>query len=209
MTKLAAAFAASLASKTPVAAQESYNGYQTPRYTVLDTNSAIELRAYAPTLLAQITVQAERSRALRTGFGILAGYIFGGNTSAEKLAKTSPVTQAASEKIAMTSPVMQSGADGVWTVSFMMPRDYTRATLPTPKDTRIRFVETDPVQKLTFTFSGWARAQRLTDAENALRTHALQTGLTISGPVQYAYYDDPMTLPWKRRNEVAFTVTTP
>lgn len=206
MTKLAATLAATLAAGTPGAAQESYNGYQTPQYTVLDKQGAIELRSYAPALMAEVTVQAERSRALRAGFGILAGYIFGGNTSAEKVAMTSPVTQTASEKISMTSPVTQSGSDGVWTVSFMMPREYTRDTLPTPKDDTIRFVETEPVQKLTLTFSGWATDRRLTGAENALRAYAQQTDLSISGPLEYYYYDDPLTLPWKRRNEVAFTV---
>ena len=209
MTKLAAALAASLATTTPVAAQDSYNGYQTPQYTVLDKYSAIELRAYAPTLMAEVTVQAERSQALRAGFRVLAGYIFGGNISAEKVAMTSPVTQTASEKIAMTSPVTQAGSDGVWTVSFMMPREYTRDTLPTPKDDTIRFVETAPVQKLTFTFSGWATARRLNGAERVLRAYARQTGLNISGPVEYYYYDDPLTLPWKRRNEVAFPVSGP
>ena len=206
MTKLAATLAATLATATPLAAQDSYNGYQTPQYEVLDKRGAIELRAYDPTLMAEVTVQADRSRALRAGFGILAGYIFGGNTSAEKVAMTSPVTQTASEKIAMTSPVAQSGSDGVWTVSFMMPRDYTRDTLPTPKDDTIRFVETEPVRKVTFTFSGWATERRLKGAENVLRAYARETGLTISGSAQYYYYDDPLTLPWKRRNEVAFPV---
>lgn len=207
MTKFAAALAATLATATPLAAQDSYNGYQTPQYTLLEKQGAIELRVYAPTLLAEVTVQADRSRALRAGFGILAGYIFGGNTSAQKVAMTSPVTQTASEKIAMTSPVAQSGAEGVWTISFMMPRDYTRDTLPTPKDDNIRFVETEPVRKLTFAFSGWATQRSLTGAENVLRAYARETGLTITGPVEYYYYDDPLTLPWKRRNEVAFPVT--
>ena len=106
----------------------------------------------------------------------------------------------------MTSPVTQTGTAGAWTVSFMMPREYTRDRLPQPRDTRIRFVETDPLQKLTYTFSGWATGRRLSHAETALRAHAHRKGLTILGPVQYAYYDDPMTLPWKRRNEVAFRV---
>ena len=206
MTKIAASLTALTIAATPVAAQDSYRGYESPHYTVVSREGPIELRQYAPALMAEVQVQADRSAALRAGFRILAGYIFGGNTSTDKIAMTSPVTQTASEKIAMTSPVTQSGADGIWTVSFMMPSSYSLETLPVPNTNTIRFVETTPSTKLVMQFSGWATAGRLQDYEHQLRRHALRNGIKIAEPAQYAYYDDPMTLPWKRRNEVAFAV---
>lgn len=201
----AKAFATVLATATPVTA-DTYKDYQAPRYTVTQQSGAFEVREYEPALMAEVTVRASQSSALRKGFQILAGYIFGGNTSASSVAMTSPVTQSSAETIAMTSPVTQSGEDGLWTVGFMMPREYTMDTLPTPKDNAIRFVMTEPSQQIVVTFSGWASAGTMQEKETELRAFAQAEGLDVTGAAQYLYYDDPMTLPWKRRNEVALTV---
>jgi hypothetical protein len=187
-------------------AEGNYHGYETPLYSVAQTDGAFELRDYAPFLTAQVTVRADRQDALRKGFQVLAGYIFGGNTSADKVEMTSPVSQTASEKIAMTSPVGQAGADGLWTVSFMMPRSYTVATLPVPRDDAIRFVESPAERQVVVRFSGLAGESVLAQQEALLRAYALAQGLAIEGAARYYFYDDPFTLPWRRRNEVALVV---
>lgn len=197
--------AATLATTTPAVA-ETYNGYETSRYTVMQQDGAFEIREYQPALMAEVTVRASQSAAMRQGFQILAGYIFGGNTSADKVAMTSPVAQTQATKIEMTSPVAQSGANDLWTVGFMMPHAYTQDTLPTPKNDSIRFVETAPTQQVVVTFSGWASAARLAAKEAELRSFAENSGLNVTGAAQYLIYDDPMTLPWKRRNEVALAI---
>jgi hypothetical protein len=207
MTRLATAITATaLASASPAVVQADYRGYETPRYTIVQQVGPIEVRDYQPALMAQVQVQASQSAALREGFRILAGYIFGGNVSSDKIAMTSPVTQAPSEQIAMTSPVTQSGKDGIWTVSFMMPHVYTLDTLPIPKNNAIQFIETPPEQRVAITFSGWATEGRRADFENRLRQWANSNAYTITGEAALAYYDDPMTLPWKRRNEVSFAI---
>ena len=80
----------------------TYKGYELPPYTVLKQFEQAELRQYAPQLVAEVTVEGERNEAINAGFRILAGYIFGANDSADKVAMTTPVTQTpAAEKIAM------------------------------------------------------------------------------------------------------------
>lgn len=199
------ALCATLAVASPAVA-DTYGKYETPRYSVTLQEGAFEVRAYEPTLMAEVTVRASQSAALRKGFQILAGYIFGGNVTSESVAMTSPVTQTASETIAMTSPVAQTGADGLWTVGFMMPRAYTMDTLPTPKNDAIRFVMTEPSQHVAVTFSGMASDARMATKESELRAFAQAQGLDVQGAAQYLYYDDPFTLPWKRRNEVTLAV---
>ena len=207
MSRLTTAFtAAALATATPALADATYRGYETPHYAVVQSDGSIEVRNYEPALMAQVQVRASQSAALREGFRILAGYIFGGNVSADKIAMTAPVTQAASETIEMTSPVTQTGTDGIWTVSFMMPHAYTRDTLPIPKNNAIQFVETAPAQRIAIRFSGWVTPQRRESHEGRLRDWAVANGYELMGPAELAYYDDPMTLPWKRRNEVSFSV---
>ena len=83
-------------------------------YSVLQTSEAgIELREYAPFIVAEIDVQAANPReAASKGFKPLAGYIFGDNTPQKKIKMTAPVsTQTSAKKstdgqnITMTAPV--------------------------------------------------------------------------------------------------------
>lgn len=188
------------------AAQDTYKGYEQPPYVVEQRIGDAELRSYAPSLIAQVTVQGPADRARGRGFRELAGFIFGGNTTAASIDMTSPVTQRPSTKIAMTSPVTQSGAGDQWVISFTMPREYTRDTLPLPNSDAIRIVETAPQRQIALGFSGRANSADMDAKAAELRQIATAAGYTLGdGPFHY-FYDGPMTLPWKRRNEVAYVV---
>ena len=76
-----------------------------PKYRVVESESNIEVRDYAPIIVAETEVSGERREAIRKGFRIIADYIFGNNTAAKKVPMTAPVVQQGSEKIAMTEPV--------------------------------------------------------------------------------------------------------
>ncbi len=187
-------------------AQGSYHGYEAPSYTVERAVGAAELRLYAPHLLAEVTVQGDQRQAVGLGFRVLAGYIFGGNTTAADVAMTVPVAQRPSEQIAMTAPVAQSGAGQDWVISFMMPARYSRDTLPVPKDDRVRFVETTPERQLVLQFPGRAGTSQLNSQTESLRQIAADAGIMVGAGPYFYFYDDPFTLPWNRRNEVAFVV---
>ena len=187
-------------------AEGVYHGYETPSYTIEQSFDEAELRAYEPHMLAEVTVSGNRDSALNRGFQVLANYIFGGNTSASKVAMTAPVSQSQSETIAMTAPVTQTGEGGLWTVTFMMPAQYTEDTLPVPNSEAIRFVRTEPERKLVLMFSGRATDRSLAQKTEELRAIAARAGIELSRSPVFAFYDDPFTMPWNRRNEVAFMV---
>lgn len=193
-------------SGTAKVSKGSYRGYETPAYDVERTVGAAEIRAYAPHLLALVTVGGDRDKALSAGFRVLAGYIFGGNTGAAKVAMTSPVAQTPAAKIAMTSPVGQVAQGGEWVVSFMMPAEYTPDTLPTPKSGDIRFEQTAPERQIVLGFTGRATPKLIAQKEAELRGIMAAEGLTAKGSSRTYFYDDPFTLPWNRRNEVAFVL---
>ncbi|MDG1868467.1 MAG: heme-binding protein [Yoonia sp.] len=187
-------------------AEDRYKGYESPPYVVEQTIGEAEVRAYTPSLIAEVTVRGSADRARGRGFQELAGFIFGGNTVAASIDMTSPVAQRPSEKIAMTSPVTQSGDGELWTVSFTMPRTYTRDTLPVPNSDAIRIVETAPQRQIVLGFSGLARSADMDAKAAELRSIAQDAGFRLGdGPFHY-FYDGPMTLPWKRRNEVAYVL---
>jgi hypothetical protein len=177
-------------------AEETHKGYEMPPYAVSWTDGTREIRDYGPHLLAEVRVTGGRQGAIQAGFRILAGYIFGGNATGEKIAMTVPVAQT-------PDPSAQGGS---WVVSFMMPARHATDTLPAPRDDRIRFVTAGPSRQLVERFSGLPGSQGLAERAEALRAWAEQQGYEILAGPHYYFYDAPMTLPWKRRNEVAFTI---
>ena len=175
-------------------AEDSHKGYEMPPYTVDWQDGAREIRAYGPHLLAEVKVSGSRSAAIQTGFRLLAGYIFGGNATGEKISMTVPVAQ---------TPL--AGGE-TWVVSFLMPARYSTETLPAPRSDAIRFVEAGPSRQLVERFSGVPGTTNLAERAEALATWAKAQGHEIIAGPHYYFYDAPMTLPWKRRNEVAFSI---
>ncbi|MCR9089323.1 MAG: heme-binding protein [Rhodobacteraceae bacterium] len=169
-----------------------YKGYETPDFTISAADGPFELRRYEPHLVAEVHVDGERGAAIRRGFRTLAGFIFGKN--------------AEETKIAMTAPVAQAPAEGVWQVQFMMPDGYDLDTLPTPDDERIRFRMTDAETQAVMQFSGWWNDRKLTEKADELRRWTEARGLQIADGPRFYFYDDPFTLPMRRRNEVAFQI---
>ncbi|WP_240790250.1 heme-binding protein [Rhodobacter sp. SY28-1] len=173
-------------------AETTHKGYEMPPYTVDWQDGAREIRSYGPHLLAEVKVSGSRSGAIQKGFRVLAGYIFGGN--------------ATGEKIAMTVPVAQTPDGESWVVNFMMPARYTTETLPTPRTDAIRFVKAGPSRQLVERFSGIPGTDGMAERAEALAVWAKAEGYEVIAGPHYYFYDAPMTLPWKRRNEVAFTI---
>ncbi|MFO1202060.1 MAG: heme-binding protein [Tabrizicola sp.] len=175
-------------------AEATHKGYEMPPYRVEWQDGTREIREYGPHLLAEVKVAGSRSGAIQKGFRVLAGYIFGGNSTGEKIAMTVPVAQ-----------TPESGGE-TWVVSFMMPARYTTETLPAPRTDAIRFVNAGPSRQLVERFSGIPGSERLAERAEALAAWAKAQGHEIVAGPHYYFYDAPMTLPWKRRNEVAFTL---
>jgi len=179
-----------------------------PKYSVVASEKDIEIRNYAPVIVAETEVAGERDNAISGGFRTIADYIFGNNLSSQKVAMTAPVTQQASEKIAMTAPVTQQGNGNTWQVRFVMPASYTMDTLPKPKNPAVKLKEIEGKRFAVIRFSGMAgedSLKRHTDELEAyLRSKKLQS---LSAPT-YAFYNPPWTLPVLRRNEVMIEVAS-
>ena len=178
-----------------------------PPYRLIEKSGDVELREYAPMIVAEVTHTGDRRPALNAGFRRLAAYIFAEDRPGEEIAMTSPVMQDQSEEIAMTAPVLQDGGDatGQWRTRFVMPAKYTMETLPTPPED-ITLVEMPTRRVAAIRFSGNGNSADLAEKEGALREWLAQKDLTASGPAEFAFYDAPMVPPPLRRNEVMIPV---
>lgn len=177
-----------------------YRGHETPQYRVVARDGDIEIRDYEPYLSAEVTVDGSRSGAANRGFRVLAGYIFGGNAEDQKVAMTSPVTQHPMEAAETASPGMP------WTIRFMMPRQYDAESLPRPDNPAVRIVTTPGDRLAVIRFSGRWTDEALKSRAAELQSWAETQDVTLEGPPRYYFYDAPFTLPFNRRNEVAFRV---
>ena len=180
-----------------------------PDYTVISKLKGAEVREYAPLIRAETVVSGPYKESLNTGFRILANYIFGGNTSEQKIAMTAPVGAEASrsgEKIAMTAPVGAEATERGWTVSFVMPAKYTLDTLPRPLDARITLRQVPAARVAALRFRGWAGEASVAEHKAELAGIIAEAGLVALGEPTVAQYNPPWTLPFLRRNEILVAV---
>lgn len=178
------------------------SGVEEPAYDLAFADGAFEIRQYAPTILAETTVEGDALGSRFAGFGPLADYIFAKDRKGEEIAMTAPVTQAPREKIAMTAPVTQQVEGGKWTVGFTMPAGYTMQTLPKPGNPAVKLVEQRARKMAVLTFSGTAGDKRMQAMEDELMAKVSRAGLVAVGQPVFAFYDPPWTLAFLRRNEV-------
>jgi hypothetical protein len=173
-----------------------------PKYQVAERSGNIEIRDYAPMIVAEAQVSCERRGAISKGFRIIADYIFGNNTAAQKVPMTAPVIQQASEKIAMTAPVTQQGEGNSWRVRFVMPSSYTMDTLPQPNNPAVELKKIGPKRFAVIRFSGTAGEVSLNRRTKELDDLISAKNLTPLSAPTYAFYNPPWTLPFLRRNEI-------
>ncbi|MEY3446993.1 MAG: hypothetical protein RIR45_1748 [Pseudomonadota bacterium] len=197
-----------------------------PKFTVLSKDGAIELRQYAPFLIAETVVEGDMDEASKRGFRLIADFIFGNNQapdnpgSSAKIAMTAPVTvvpEAPSQKIAMTAPVTVAPADlgaspmavNRWRVYFVMPSQYKLATLPKPNNSAVTVREVPAKRYAVLGYSGFNTESRVQQRTTELLAWVKANNLTPVGAPQLARYDPPWTLPMWRRNEIMVELPAP
>lgn len=178
-----------------------------PKYTVIATSGAFELRAYSPKIVAETLVSGSMDKASSAGFKLIANYIFGNNTSRtgenEKISMTAPVTmEPKSEKISMTAPVSMEQTSGQWRVHFIMPSQYTFDTLPKPNNPAVTLREAPTSNYAVVRFSGLTGEAKTARKTADLMAWLDSKGIAPIGKPELARYNPPWTLPFLRRNEV-------
>lgn len=186
-------------------AQTAAMAIEEPAYEVVRRLDApdVEVRRYAPYVVAQVRVDGPGDRADSEGFRVLAGYIFGRNKGERRLEMTAPVTRSAAPvKLEMTAPVTRMPDAQGYVVQFVLPRSVTLDTAPEPVDPRVQLGEVPARTVAVIRYSGfWSQAnydEHLERLQAALRDARLRW----TGEPTLSRYNGPMT-PWfMRRNEI-------
>ena len=174
-----------------------------PKYEVTRRFDNVELRQYAPYVVAEVVLDATADDAGSQAFPILAGYIFGKNKGERKFSMTAPVTQtAAPMKMEMTAPVTQAAVPGGMRVQFVLPKGVTLESAPEPLDPRVQLRLVPASQWAVIRYSGtWSQAN-YDEHLGKLQTALAAADVATQGQPVLARYNAPFT-PWfMRRNEI-------
>jgi len=173
-------------------AKKSQQGIETYPYTVLKTYDGFEIRQYESRLFTSVKLSSnDYSKVSSKGFSILAGYIFGGNET--------------NEKIAMTSPVAMSLDDSM-TMMFMVPKD-SENKLPKPNDNQIHFKEEPAKTVAAITFGGWANQEKIDQYKKQLGEALQAQNIPFTNQFYFLGYNAPYETS-NRRNEVIVVLDT-
>ena len=162
------------------------------KYTVLEKADDFEIRQYEPHIVAETIVEGDFENVGNEGFRLLFAYISGTNRK--------------KESIPMTAPVSQEKAGPQWRITFLMPPNYTVATLPEPLNPRVQIKEIPGCLMAALIYSGTWSKDRYEEKEVALRDMLKQKGLKAVGEPVFARYNSPFSLWFMRRNEVLIPV---
>ncbi|MEM8596711.1 MAG: heme-binding protein, partial [Pseudomonadota bacterium] len=170
---------------------------ETPAYAVEQSDDAFEVRRYPGLVVAEVVREGSRRRAIQNGFRPLASYIFATNRPGARIPMTAPVTQ------------LPGAGTADWRVRFIMPGDRAIDSLPPPASRDVVLHRLPPTRRAAVRFSGVGTDKAFGAHEKALRAWIKERGLQAVGAAEFAYYNDPSTPGFLRRNEVLIDVLAP
>ncbi len=154
---------------------------------VLEKDDVFEIREYSPSLVASVELGPGSYESLsRKGFNALAGYIFGGNNTGQKIAMTSPV-------------MMRLGTSNE--MYFFMPEGIQLNQLPTPNNKRVELSEIELKKVAVIRFGGWASDAKIEKYKQQLKAILKEKGLKHTSNYFFMGYNAPFDVV-NRKNEV-------
>ncbi|XP_021276457.1 heme-binding-like protein At3g10130, chloroplastic isoform X2 [Herrania umbratica] len=162
---------------------------ETPRYQILKRTANYEVRRYTPF----IVVETDGDKLSgSTGFNTVAGYIFGKNSTMEKIPMTTPVfTQALDPELSEVS------------IQIVLPLEKDISSLPNPSQETVNLRKVEGGIAAALKFSGKPTEQVVREKEKALRSSLIRDGLNPKKGCLLARYNDPgRTWSFIMRNEV-------
>lgn len=169
-----------------------FKDIETPKFTLLKKIDNVEIRQYPTMILAQTKLKSGRYDGNEdNGFRTVAGYIFGGNQS--------------QQKIAMTAPVIMNMSDSNASMSFVMPSQYQMEELPTPSSDKVQITEQAPLVLAVIRFGGFASQNKIQEQADLLTKILKENNIQTKGSLLFMGYNAPWDVTG-RRNEVAYEV---
>ena len=151
-------------------------------------NENIEIRQYKDIILATTTAKiGENNKLFRSLFKFISG------------------DNAQDQEIKMTAPVFQEKSETELSMSFIMPKNFDLSNLPIPNDKNIKIRSIKNQKFIAIRFSGSSSDKNFKKYQAILVKKINELGLDadLEKPIK-AYYNQPLTLPFLKRNEILY-----
>ena len=158
------------------------------KYLLVKSMYGIEIRFYPKAIMATVTSKGESYMGNSNNhFRTLAGYIFGGNKS--------------SEKISMTAPVHMDKDSTGNKMSFVMPSQYSMDKLPQPNDRVVNIHYSQEGYFAVLKFGGFANEHKIEKKIDELKSTINRLCFKTLGEYSYLGYNAPWDI-IGRENEI-------
>jgi hypothetical protein len=157
------------------------------KYSVTKAYEGFEIRKYEASLFTSVKLDTDTyKQASSKGFAILGGYIFGKNEKNKQISMTSPVALSLEEEM---------------TIMFLVPKKFTKETLPKPENSDIQFIEVPEKKMAAITFGGWASDKKIEKYRLQLMALLDKKAIKYSNKFSVLGYNSPFELV-SRKNEI-------
>ncbi|KAJ8750445.1 hypothetical protein K2173_015584 [Erythroxylum novogranatense] len=162
---------------------------ETPRYLILKRTASYEVRSYSSFIVVETSGDKLSGSS---GFNDVAGYIFGKNSTMEKIKMTTPVfTQANDPELSQVS------------IQIVLPSEKDLNSLPDPSQKTLGLRKVEGGIAAVLKFSGKPTEGVVREKEKELRSTLSKDGLKTKTGCLLARYNDPgRTRSFIMRNEV-------
>ncbi|XP_027364410.1 uncharacterized protein LOC113871516 [Abrus precatorius] len=161
---------------------------ESPKYQILKRTTNYEVRQYDPFIIVETNGDKLSGS---TGFNDVAGYIFGKNSTMEKIPMTTPVFTQAMDDLSKVS------------IQIVLPLDKETESLPNPNQETVRLRKVEGGIAAVIKFSGKPTEDIVREKEKTLRSNVIKDGLKPQVGCLLARYNDPgRTWSFIMRNEV-------
>ncbi len=157
---------------------------------ISEISENIELRKYQKSTFISYYSKEENNQ--NSYFRVLAGYIFGGNETKEKISMTSPV---------------QIKLNGNQEMLFRVPEKYNTGNLPTPNNKEIKMEIEEARTVAAIRFSGYAREKNVSKHKKILIDKLKEKNINHDENFELWVYDDPFKIK-NRRNEIIVNINS-
>ncbi len=166
--------------------------YKEPEFILINKNGNIEIRQYNKYVIAKTSISKKNSSLDNNMFGVLAGYIFGGNNQGQS--------------IPMTTPVITKESDSSYDMIFFMLDSDSPNDLPTPNSSKISLESFTMGKTISIRFGMWATEERVLKYKSILDQYILDKDILVKSNLMVAQYNSPWTMPPFRRNELIYQI---
>ncbi len=157
------------------------------KYKTIYSKDAFEIRFYPPAILASVGMNGNYDTGRNSGFRVLAGYIFGGNSD--------------NRQIAMTAPVRMSTGEEENTMSFVLPSAMEYDHLPEPLNKNIVLHQSEATYATVIRYGGYSSRDKVESKKKELIAELEKLGLRYKDNFEFLGYNAPYDT-FNRRNEV-------